>query len=98
MKMPSGYTDMSANELEYDGGFSWGKFGEVALYAGIGLAIAGLAGASVGSILSSEASANAIICYYGSAIAKAGTGVLIGGGVVASAGGSAMLVDRSRQQ
>ena len=40
MKMPGNYVDMSASEMEYSGGFDWGKFLEIAglvtILAGIG--------------------------------------------------------------
>lgn len=98
MKMPSNYTDMSAAEMEYDGGFNWGKFGEVALYVGVGVAAVGLLGAGVAGAVAADETASMLTNHYARMAVSAGTGVFITGLVTASVGTSSLLVDHSRQQ
>ena len=75
LKMPSGYVDMSLNDMEYDGGFSWKTFSEVLIIAG---AAAFIGGAAVGGLAPGLAST--IGCYV------AGTGfVTMAGGGIADA-------------
>lgn len=44
LKMPKEYVDMSRDDMEYDGGFSWKTFTE-------GLVVAGIAAAMGGAVL-----------------------------------------------
>lgn len=41
MKMPSGYVDMNANEMEYDGGFNWKHVLDAVMVVGIAAAVGG---------------------------------------------------------
>ena len=79
MKMPTNYVDMSESEMEFDGGWSWGKFFAAVAIVGAAIACCGVAGVLVGAIA-------------GSTALIAGSGVAVGiGSAIAAAGGIGML-------
>ena len=51
MKMPRNYVDMEAADMEYDGGFNWGKFIKYATIVCSTVAAIGLSMATGGSAL-----------------------------------------------
>ena len=81
MKMPMNYVDMSAEEIEFDGGWSWKKFF-------VGVAIAGavlcVGGAAVGLI--GGAMLSTTIAAGGGISMVAGFGIGLGGvaGIIAT--------------
>ena len=58
LKMPSGYVDMSMEDMEYDGGFNWKTFTEALAIAGLAVFIGG---AAVGAFAPGVAST--VGCY-----------------------------------
>ena len=86
LRMPSGYVDMSSDELAYDGGIEISTiFRDAAIVCGI-VAAAGLAIGFLGGAAGCFASGMAETMFDG--VFKAGTGMFIGG----SFGGTAALV------
>ncbi|MBE6522345.1 MAG: hypothetical protein E7Z62_04365 [Thermoplasmata archaeon] len=75
MKMPTNYVDMSESEMEFDGGWSWGKFFATVAIVGVAIACCGVAGVLVGAMA-------------GSMALIAGSGAVLGiGSIVAAVGG-----------
>ena len=72
LKMPTGYVDMSMNDMEYDGGFNWKTFSEILVVAGI---TAVMGGAVVGVF--GTGAASTVGCY----VAGGGLATAIGGGI-----------------
>lgn len=75
LKMPESYVNMSAEELRYDGGFSWAKLFSGIAIAGIVIAIGGIA--VTGIALSAGLSATA-----GVTMIAAGVIMAVGGGIL----------------
>ena len=75
LKMPTGYVDMSMEDMEYDGGFNWKTFSDILIIAG---AAAFVGGAAVGALAPGLAST--VGCY----VAGAGF-VTMGGAGIANA-------------
>ena len=80
MKMPTNYVDMSAAEMEFDGGWSWKTFftavaivGAVAIGAGAGLLLAGsIVGLAGGAAASGLVAAGGITLAAGAAVGAIG--------------------------
>ena len=80
MRMPTNYVDMSAAEIEFDGGWSWKTFftavaivGAVAMGGGAGLLLAGsIVGLAGGAVASSLVVAGGITLAAGTAVGAIG--------------------------
>ncbi|MBR4203379.1 MAG: hypothetical protein IKQ93_07390 [Candidatus Methanomethylophilaceae archaeon] len=80
MKMPTNYVDMSAAEIEFDGGWSWKTFftavaivGAVAIAGGAGLLLAGsIVGLAGGAVASTLVAAGGITMAAGTAVGAIG--------------------------
>jgi len=82
MKMPMNYVDMSATEMEFDGGWSWKKFFVGVAIAGAVLCVGGAAVGLIGGAMLSTTLA-------------AGGGIAMAAGLVLGLGGSAGIIATS---
>lgn len=85
LKMPTNYVDMSASELEYDGGFSWKQFEKVALITAVAVGLTCiLAGAFVaptfGAMAATEA---AVVTNISNVLIANGVGIITVAGLTA---------------
>ena len=85
LKMPKQYVDMDAQEMEYDGGFSWSKIGTIVMAVGVAAIVGGMLVGGIG----------AAIAYGPGEQAAMGLGLKImgAGGVATLAGGGMMAAD-----
>ena len=77
LKLPDNYVDMSVSEMEYSGGFDWGKFLEIAglvtILAGFGTGLG--AGLFTGTAKQFVAGSAIAMVVGGSAMAFTGVGI-----------------------
>ncbi len=84
--MPKEYVDMDAQELEYDGGFSWSKVGTIVMAVGIAAIVGGMLVGGIGAAIAYGPGEQAAMGLGLKIMGAGGVATLVGVGLTAADG------------